>query len=182
MHRTIIFLLAGLVFLFGSLSAHAQQPESTIHFEVSEPPSGSLDRDQLEQIAGTIRQLERHPLAEGADEARATLVQWLQASPDVEVSMCPAIASPLVENESPALRRAMMQHLLSTAAYTIEHPETDDLVAAKLSGLEGALRVFETGRQKTGGAERIKQLLQLREEGKLKQYVEQGVERCRDTG
>lgn len=204
MYRTTVFLLAGFVFLFGTgpLSAHAQQTESSIQFNVSEPPSGILGQEQLEEIAGTIRQLERHPMAEGADKARATLVQWLQASPDVTVRLCPEISAPLANPDSRALRRSVQQHLLSTAAYSIEHPESDNLVAAKLSGLKGALRVYEaSARRKEGPRKKrsprkrraqkeqqadieapIHQLLQMREEGTLKKYVEQGIQSCQDAG
>jgi hypothetical protein len=201
MHRASVFFLVGIVFFgLGPLLVQAQPAsESSVQFQVSEPPSGALSQEELEGIAETIRRLEEHPLAEGADKARAILVQWLQASPDVEVSMCPGIAAPLVASESSALRRTMMQHLLSTAAYTIENPEAD-LAAAKLSGLKGALRVYEvSARQKmgprkeeraqterqqddTGGAGAIQQLLQMREEGTLEKYVEQGVQSCRDSG
>lgn len=182
MYRTTVPLLAALIVLLGlgPLSLHAQpESETSVRFDVSEPSSGPLGQAKLNEIAQTIRRLEQHPMAEGADDARATLVQWLQASPDVEVSMCPGIAAPLVENESATLRRVMMQHLLSTAAYTIENPETD-LVAAKLSGLKGALRVYEAAREK--GAKGLDELLELREEGKLKKYVKQGVQSCQDTG
>lgn len=182
MHRVSVFFLVGIVFFgLGPLLVQAQPAsESSVQFQVSEPPSGALSQEELESIAQTIRRLEKHPLAEGADKARATLIQWLQASPDVEVSMCPGIATPLVENESPALRRTMMQHLLSTAAYTIENSDAD-LAAAKLSGLKGALRVYETAR-KTEGARGLDKLLELREQGTLNQYVEQGVQSCRESG
>lgn len=60
-------------------------------------------------------------------------------------------------------------------------PIEADLVAAKLSGLKGALRVYEAARE-TEGAKGLDRLLELREQGTLKQYVEQGVQSCRDSG
>lgn len=185
MRHASLSILTGLLLFVGlSLqSVHAQPTTDAVQFNVAEPPSGSLGQTELDDIAATIRRLERHPMAEGADKARMTLVQWLQSSPDVTVSICPAIASPFAAGESPTLRRALQQHLLSTAAYSIEHPDADDPAAAKLSGLEGALRVYEAARGKgeRGGAKSVEQLLQFQQEGKLTQYVTEGLKQCEGT-
>jgi hypothetical protein len=184
----VLLLLVGL----GPFSVSAQSAsESSVQFEVSEPPSGPLDQDRLSGIAATIRRLEQHPMAQGADEARATLVQWLQTSPDASVSICPEIAAPFANPESPSHQRALQQHLLSTAAYEIEHPDAKDPVAAKLSGIEGALRVYENSRVRQrksrssqqeavqeGRGPAVLQLLQMREEGTLEEYINRGVKAC----
>jgi len=197
MYRFVGLPLAGLLLFFfglGPLSASAQPAsESSIQFEVSEPPSGSLDPDQLSDIVTTIRRLERHPSAKGADKARAILVRWLQTSPDVSLNICPEIVGPFANPDSPAHQRSLQQHLLSTAAYQIEHPDADDPVAAKLSGLEAALRVYRSlgarGRQdrsseqkavQEGRGQTVQQLVQMQEEGTLGEYIKRGVKACQN--
>jgi len=184
MHSLRLTLLSGLLLLVAMIGRplHAQpEAESAVQFSVAEPASGALGQDELRDIASTIRRLETYPGADGALEARVTLVQWLQGSPDLTVSICPAIASPFIAGEGRALRAALQQHLLSTAAYEIENPDADSPIDAKLSGLTGALKAYralsrgEVDTDREGG---IANLLQLQDEGKLRAFVEQGLERC----
>lgn len=180
-HPTTVVLFAFFIVVGLSVQSVRAQPTSdaSVQFSVEEPPSGALNQSQLSNIAETIRRLEKHPTAEGAQEGRRTLIQWLQASPDVTVTICPSIASPFSVGESPALRSALQQHLLSTAAYEIEHPEAAR-VEAKLSGLEGALQAYQllTGGSQNDYPDGIQKLLTLQKEGKLKAHVEKGVEQC----
>lgn len=182
-----LFAFVPLLLMGISVQPIYAQPESeaSVQFSVDEPASGALSQDRLRDIASTIRRLEKYPRADGAMEGRTTLVRWLQASPDVTVSLCADIASPFTVGKSPAMRSALQQHLLSTAAYELEHPEAEDPVKAKLSGLKGALQVYSAlsaGQERGENGGGIRKLLQMQREGTLEQFVEEGVKRCQSDG
>lgn len=174
--RVVPLLVAALVFtaVVGARAGHAQDAEIRVPASLS----GSLDAETLDSVAVAIRALERNPDAPDADRAIQPLFQWLMGSPDVSVSVCGEVAGPfLTETSNPVRRRALLQHLLSTAAYKIENPDAS-VTDAKVSGLEAALGTYQALSDEGDGSDAIEALLQRQQDGTLRQYVEDGVKSC----
>jgi hypothetical protein len=139
MHRSL--LLALMVLLVCS-SARAGDPDS---LRVAEPPAGPLPPDRLAQIAEDVRRLEAHPLAPDAMDARRVLFTWLQASPDVDVTVCPAAVSPLVDLPHSYKGDLLTQFVLSSAATVLEAaPAGGTMQHATGGGLRGVLAAYRT--------------------------------------
>ena len=161
-------------------SAHAQQPTTSLGIEA--PPRGALSRVQLEAVAKNIRALEANPLASDAAEARRLLLMWITDSPDVTVEMCGGALEPLSESTSRYHQELLLQFVLSSSAYAIEHPDrAGDVARVTAGGLEGALATYtalkaQQGEQATDAF--MEQLSRIRERGGLEEHARGATREC----
>ncbi|MFL5542013.1 MAG: hypothetical protein ACJ8J0_23705 [Longimicrobiaceae bacterium] len=165
-------------------SAHAQQstPAPTTTLGIVAPPRGSLSRAQLEAIAKNIHALEANPLASDAADARRVLLTWITDSPDVTVQMCAGALQPLSESTSRYHGELLLQFVLSSSAYAIEHPDqAGDVARVTAGGLEGALATYTALKAQQGEQAAdafMDQLSGIRERGGLEEHARAATRDC----
>lgn len=107
------------VLVYGFIGGGASIAQAQVN-----PPSGSLSAAELDTIAADIREVIRDPLAPGADEKREALFQWIQASLDVDVIVCPNILGPVAQLKDHPYRAELVSlAVLAGAAHNIESPD-----------------------------------------------------------
>lgn len=159
----------------GPTEEHVGEP-----LTIEAPPSGSLSDAQLNTIANDVRALEERPLADGAVEARASLFEWIQSSPDVSVTLCGGVVRPLMESESTYQAELLLQFILSSAAHIIEHPD-DGQVSVNVGGLEGALTMYRVLKEQRGSDAAdsyMEAVAGQSEDGTLDLFVESRIDNC----
>jgi hypothetical protein len=164
--------------------AHAQQPTppSPTSLGIQAPPRGALSRQQLEAVAKDIRALEKNPLASDATEARRVLLAWLIDSPDVTVKMCNGALEPLSRSTSRYHRELLLQFVLSSGAYAIEHPDqAGDVARVTAGGLEGVLAAYAALKEQQGAHatdEFVERLSKIGERGGLEEHAREVTRGC----
>jgi hypothetical protein len=178
----LCLVLAALFACAGS--AHAQQstPAPTTTLGIEAPPHGTLSRAQLEAVAKNIRALEANPLASDAADARRVLLTWITDSPDVTVSMCAGVLQPLSESNSRYHQELLLQFVLSSSAWVIEHPDqAGDMVRVTAGGLEGTLAAYAALKARQGDQATdavMEQLASIRERGGLEEHARAATRGC----
>lgn len=181
MRKLISFLAFLLVAILSNSTAWAQQTGEVL--AINYPSGGTLTADQIDGLARDIRRLENQPLARDAQEARHVLYNYILNSPDIAVTTCEAVMAPLTETATPYQGKLLMQFMLSSAAFVIEHPDqANDPVAVNLDGLIGTLKAYEHLKDADGRKhpfmEKMEKLRRKDNGEKLKSYVEKEVKDC----
>lgn len=147
---------------------------------IEAPPPGPLSQTQLTAVARDIRQLEAHPLATDAEPVRQALFFWLTGSPDVHISLCPALVGPLLESDTPYAPLLLTQYTLSMAAFTIEAPEqAEDAVAVAGAGVQGMLHTYRILHEQARAREPfLNTLLGREKDGTLDAFIDDRVDEC----
>lgn len=93
----------------------------------------------------TTRQLERFPLAPGANGSRMWLLKWIVEIPDINVRGCSGPLDALVQEGAGRHGRALYaQAMFGMTAFLIENPgRKDDWLAVQLAGMESTLRTYQ---------------------------------------
>ncbi|MFL5385650.1 MAG: hypothetical protein ACJ8GN_24295 [Longimicrobiaceae bacterium] len=165
-------------------SAYAQHsaPAPTAPLGIEAPPRGTLSRVQLEAVAKNIRALEANPLASDAAEARRVLLMWITDSPDVTITMCGGALKSLSESTSRYHGELLLQFVLSSGAYVIEHPDrAGDVARVTAGGLEGALAAYTALKARQGEQAAdpfMEQLSGIRERGGLEEHARTATRDC----
>jgi hypothetical protein len=140
---------------------------------------GALARDpstpeERKQAIQYVRNLETDPLSKDASQERKWLLTWIREVPDIAVTTCVPLVSPLLNSEYAYKSILSVQLTFSTAAYVIEHPEKmHDIQASSLAGLEGVLAAYQSLIKAKPDAKQsfLDELLAKRAEGKLAEFV-----------
>lgn len=151
----------GLVFLLTATVCMAQK----------RGPSTPEERAQAVRLT---RALEADPLNKDAKDARNWLLMWLADVPDISVTICTDYFKPLLEKNKNYSSEIVFQHMVSSAAFIIEHPEqAKDDVAVNKAGLEGSLKAYEAILKAKPKAKWpfLDELIERREKGTLEEYV-----------
>ena len=177
--------LAMVALLALAETAQAQQPAPAPapSLGIQAPPRGRLSRAQLEAVARDIRALESNPMASDAVEAGRELLQWLIDSPDVSVTACSGVLEPLTRSTSRYHREMLLQLVLSSGAYVIEHPDqAGDVARVAAGGLEGALNMYASLKAQQGREAAdafMERLLEIRQRGRLEEYERELTRECK---
>jgi hypothetical protein len=156
MRRALVY-----VFLLLSLTCFAQ--------EGSRGPSTRAERDRAVKVA---HQLEADPLSPALRPSRDWLFRWIQAVPDISISVCidPAEGTGRYRYS----HELLMQKMFSSAAYIIQtSARSRDDISVEEAGVEGALKAYEAIIKKDPDAHSAywDRLLQKRAKGTLHDYV-----------
>jgi hypothetical protein len=148
-------------FLLLSLTCFAQ--------EGTRGPSTRAERDRAVKVA---HQLEADPLSPALRANRDWLLGWIQAVPDITISVCldPAEGAGRYRYS----HELLMQKMFSSAAYVIEtSARSRDDISVEEAGVEGALKAYEAIIKKDSQAHSAywDRLLQKRAKGTLHDYV-----------
>jgi hypothetical protein len=182
--RVPLFLaIAALLALAETAQAQRPAPAPAPSLGIQAPPRGRLSREQLEAVARDIRALETHPLASDAVEAGRELLVWLIDSPDVTVKACSGVLEPLTNSTSRYHREMLLQVVLSSGAYVIEHPDqAGDVARVAAGGLEGALNMYVALKAQQGKEAAdafMERLLEIRQRGGLEERERELTRECR---
>ncbi|MGZ4789549.1 MAG: hypothetical protein ACXVZX_13605 [Terriglobales bacterium] len=132
-------------------------------------PSTRTERDRAVKIAHA---LEADPLAPSLRDDGAWLLQWIEAVPDITISIC---TDPAAANSGYRYNPELMaQKTFSMAAFIIEHSaQKNDDLAVEAAGVEGALKGYQAILKKNPKAHSAywDRLLRKQEEGTLRDYV-----------
>jgi len=144
--------------------------------EGSRGPSTRAERDRAIKIT---HELEADPLAPSLRDDRDWLLAWIDAVPDITVSICVDPAS--AQSDYRYNRELMVQKTFSMATFIIEHSsqKSDDL-AVEAAGVEGALKAYQSILKKNPKAHSAywERLLKKQEDGTLRDYVSDYMQRA----
>jgi carboxypeptidase Q len=137
--------------------------------EGSRGPSTRTERDRAVKIAHA---LEADPLSTSLRDDRDWLLNWIEAVPDVTISIC---NDPASGNTGYRYQRELMaQKTFSMAAFIIEHSsQKNDALSVEAAGVDGALKAYQSILKKYPKAHSAywDRLLRKQEEGTLRDYV-----------
>jgi hypothetical protein len=136
--------------------------------ESSRGPSTRAERDRAVKIA---HQLEQDPLSPQLQDDSAWLLRWIQAIPDITISVC---VDPAEGDRYRYSHELLLQKMFSSVAFIIQSStrSRDDL-SVEEAGVEGALKAYEAIVKKDPQARSAywDRLLQKRSKGTLHDYV-----------
>ncbi len=145
-------------------------------------PSTPAERRRAVELT---RLLERDPLAAGSEAARAWLLGWVKAIPDIEVQSCPGPLDALQEDEDGTRYGPQLysQSVFGMAAYLAERPgRKAGWVAVQTAGIESVLRAYRAVLAAEPGARwpELDRLVVAGRQGTLARLVEQTMRGCGD--
>ncbi|GHC13362.1 hypothetical protein [Thermomonas carbonis] len=124
-------LLVAASLLASCLSAHAGQDLQPINAEHA-------------KVIQLTRALEERPLDPTARDARAWLLQWAEATPDVTILVCD-ILGPLPGTNVPNGPELLVQSMFGNAAFQLQHPESKgDPQKTQMAGVVSLLAAYRT--------------------------------------
>ncbi len=142
-------------------------------------PSTAADRSRALTV---IQKLEASPMDPALKQDREWVFQWVKAVPDVDAHVCSAIIKPLQDQKnSPERNALMLQNILATAAFSMEHPDkAKDKVATYLAGTEGMLRAYANLVKQNPSKKNpfMESLREKQQQGTLLAYVKKGADEC----
>ncbi len=110
---------------------------------INQPTVSNVSEERL-RVAQAVRALETNPLGAEAERQRRQLKSWIDEAPDLSVPVVPELLPSLESATTGRAQEIFTQMILSSAAYSIEHPgKAADDAAVCIAGLEGALRAYE---------------------------------------
>ncbi len=127
-----------------------------------------------------INKLEKSPMDPSLKDDRDWVFQWVKSS-DVNALVCTSIIKPLAdERPSPQRNALMLQNILASARFSIEHPESKDTIAMFQASTEGMIRAYENivKSDPTKKDEFMESLIAKRDKGLLLGYVKRGAAEC----
>jgi hypothetical protein len=142
-------------------------------------PSRPEERTQAVRFA---RDLEADPLGPNAGDERSWITLWLIKIPDITVKFCTDLLGLRPNPESSYWSGISTQMLFSGAAFMIENPKKKkDQQAIYLAGVDGALKSYEAILKKEPEARWpfVDELIEKRNQGKLEEYVQQAMKKCK---
>jgi hypothetical protein len=141
-------------------------------------PSTPEERARAVKVAN---ELEQDPLSRDAKEHRDWMIQWIVEIPDITVNVCFDYFGTLPDSPRGHSVEITRQMILSSAAFMIEHPDkAKDEQAIALAGLLGALKAYQAILKQDSASRwaHMDKLIQLREQGKLDDYVAETRKKC----
>lgn len=148
-------------------------------FSMAINPQISTKAERQRALA-VIEKLEQSPMDPSLREDREWVFQWVKSS-DVTATVCSAIIKPLTEQEPTPFRNAMMlQNILASARYSMEHPGSKDTVAMFEASTEGMIRAYRNllKRDPSRRNEFMDSLVAKQDAGQLISYVRKNAGEC----
>ena len=156
-----------LLFLLIAVFASASQPRKSTPKE-------------RERALAVIDKLEQSPMDPALKADRDWVFQWVKSS-DVDARVCSALIKPLTDQEPSPFRNALMlQNILSSARYAMEHPGAKDRVAMYAASTEGMIRAYRNLVKQDPSRKNdfMESLIAKQQSGQLISYVRQSANEC----
>ena len=148
-------------------------------FALAVNPQVSTKAERQRALA-VIDKLEQSPMDPSLKADREWVFQWVKSS-DVNATVCSAIIKPLTDQEPSPFRNAMMlQNILASARYSMEHPGSKDNVAMFEASTEGMIRAYRNlvKRDPARRNQFMDSLVAKQESGQLISYVRKSAGEC----
>jgi hypothetical protein len=155
------------MFLLISVVASASQP-------------GKSTPKERERALVVINKLEKSPMDPSLKADREWVFQWVKSS-DVDATVCSSIIKPLTDQKPSEFRNALMlQNILASARYSMEHPRSKDTVAMFEASTEGMIRAYSNllKQDPKRRNEFMDSLVAKQASGELISYVRHGAKEC----
>jgi hypothetical protein len=145
---------------------------------------GPSTLEERNRAIGLVHLLETEPLHNGAQDARAWLLQWLIEIPDITVTMCPELLGPGFDSGGTYGPELTVQQGFSAAAFIIEHPDqaSNDL-RVDTASVKGVLRAYQAILVKHPEARSspLDELLEAQRAGELAIRISRYSKECRSN-
>lgn len=139
------------------------------------PDPNDLSAADLAGMATVFRSLEADPLRPKVRQLRADAIIWLEQSPQLTVTICPALLAGVLEEDYQFASLFLGQFALSLAAAMIDGADRPPNEAAwNSSAMRGILRMYEALLMDQGEAarqRRLDELLRMRDQGGFEAFV-----------
>jgi len=113
---------------------------SVLAAAVTPQPSTPAERKRALEV---IAKLEQSPMDPMLKADRDWVFEWVKAS-DVKATVCVNIIKPLTDQKPTPERNALMlQNILESSKFAIEHPNSKDRVAMFQAATEGLIRTYQ---------------------------------------
>ena len=146
---------------------------------------GSSTPQERARAVQTAKSLQADPLEPSLQGDREWLIKWLIEIPDISVKMCTTFLGDLGDSKSAYPGAMVATMLASEAAFVIEHPEkAKDVETIYLAGVDGALHGYEAihKRDTSYRLPLLDDLIQKRDQGKLRDYIRTTEKKCKPNG
>jgi hypothetical protein len=163
--------IAGTALLLGlivAMSAGAQE----------RGPSTPEERARAVKVS---HDLEVDPLIKDAKDQRTWVLDWIEKIPDITVNVCFEFFGKMPNPPRGHSREIIMQMIISSAAFMIEHPDkVKDEQAIAVAGLMGSLKAYEAILKQDSAARwaYMDKLILMREQNLLDDYVGETRRKC----
>jgi hypothetical protein len=148
-------------------------------FAFASQPRKSTPKER-ERALVVINKLEKSPMDPSLKIDRDWVFQWVKSS-DVDARVCSAIIKPLTDQSPTPFRNALMlQNILSSAKFALEHPGSNDRIAMYKASTEGMIRAYRNlvKQDPSRKNEFMESLIAKQQTGELISYVRKGASEC----
>ena len=144
----------------------------------SQPPTTPEQKARMIQL---IDDLEKHPNAETAGDARKEVMEWLTDAPDVSVAVCQSLYGDVEKLDKEGGGFLTFQQMFAEARFMLMSPDdAKDELKVHLAGIEGVVRTYRQMQAEKPGFRLsiIEPLARMSQEGKLADYVKKATKKC----
>ena len=147
----------------------------------SSPGGMSSTAEERQRVVAIAHKLEVTPLDATLGPERDWAKQWVIENPEVRIRMCMQILAGLRRPAYKFRTEIVVQMMLSSAAFLIEHPDkTGDRLAESVGGLQGVLKAYSAivKSNPDARAKPLDDLLQKQSQGKLTDWASDTIKVC----
>jgi hypothetical protein len=155
-------------------------PSSLPDARAERGPSTAAERTRAVQVAKSLR---TDPLSREVQHDREWLIKWLIEIPDISVNYCTNFLGDLGDKKNSYSGALIASIMANEASFIIEHPDKSrDVHAIYLAGVDGAIDSYQAMQKQDTPYHlaHLDELLQMREQGKLKDYVRATAKTCKN--
>lgn len=161
--------------------AGESKPSPTAQAVPEKPAEKHSTPEDRQRVVAIAHKLEAAPLDSTLVPEREWALKWVIAAPDVHVRVCTNLLADLRRPKYKYRSELLVQQLLSSAAFVIEHPEqASDDEAQSVGGMEGVLKAYSAilKAEPQATAPSLDAFLQQQKEGKLADAVREKTKDC----
>ena len=176
MRRVAAICLALLCFgVFAAAHASAQD-------EPDKPKRGPSTQEERKRFVALTHKLETTPLDKGLYQEKGWAKIWLDAVPDINVTICPLVfGEDFLASRYKYAPQLSYQVTFASAVYIIEHPDkAKDTLAQYTAGVESALKAYKAilKSEPEAKSKSLDDLLEKQSQGKLAEFVREASKEC----
>jgi hypothetical protein len=127
-----------------------------------------------------IDKLELNAMDPSLKAEREWVFQWVKAS-DVDALVCTGIMKPLSDEKPSPFRNALMlQNILASARFSMQHPQSKDRLAMFEASTEGVIRAYQNLIKQDPSRKNafMESLIVKQQTGQLMSYVRKNANEC----
>jgi hypothetical protein len=176
MRKPVLVHLVLICFsLFAAALASAQD-------EPDKPKRGPSTQEERKRFVALTHKLEATPLDKGLYQEKGWAKVWLDAVPDINVTICPLVfGEDFLASRYKYAPQLSYQVTFASAVYIIEHPDkAKDTLAQYTAGVESALKAYKAilKSEPEAKSKSLDDLLEKQSQGKLAEFVREASKEC----